>query len=364
MSFEIITPDNNPLFWDYFLSMPDIVYRKDPFYCHKHTPKIELFEGKKQILFPFVALQSGRAVARLCVWPKSVFKKYDEKQTAVIGMFEAIDNYDVVKRLLDRALDFLRQRGVRRAIGPMDGDTWHTYRFNIGPFSEHPFLMEPHNPSYYPKFWEHYGFKVLTRYFSKRIQDVSLALPILEHFYKRTLRNGFTYHPFNTADFDKELHTLYQLSCKIYIDNCFYSEISKKDFYKLYAGSKSIIDKDLVWFSKDKKGDYAGFVFAFPDYFDAVRAMQGSRNFWARAKFLLNRHRADTLNAKSLGVLPKYNGTGLGTALIYKIYKEGYAKGLHKVNMCLIQEENVSRRMDGGKGTISRHYHLYKYEIE
>jgi len=364
MSFKIITPDNNTSFWDYFLSIPEIVYRRDPFYCPKPSPKIELFKGKKQILFPFVVLQGGRPVARLSVWPKAVFKKCEEKPTGVIGMFEAIDNYDVVRRLLDRALDFLRLRGARRIIGPMDGDTWHTYRFNIGPFSKQPFLMEPHNPPYYPKFWERYGFKVQSRYLSKRIQNVGLVLPTLERFYKRTLKNGFTYHPFNPADFDKELHTLYQLSCKIFVDNCFYSKIPEKDFHNLNADSKSIIHKDLVWFCKDKKGDYAGFVFAFPDYFEAVRAMQGSRSFWAGVNFLLNRHRTDTLNAKTLGVLPKYNGTGLGSALAYKIYKEGHAKGLHEVNMCLIHEENVSKRMDGGKGTISRHYHLYMYEIE
>ncbi|MEO1083951.1 MAG: hypothetical protein AAFY88_06895, partial [Acidobacteriota bacterium] len=64
-----------------------------------------------------------------------------------LGFFEAVNAPDVVTPLLRHAAAWLRQRGATEVIGPMEGDPWHPYRFNLGPFEVRPFALEPRNVS-------------------------------------------------------------------------------------------------------------------------------------------------------------------------------------------------------------------------
>jgi hypothetical protein len=41
------------------------------------------------------------------------------------------------------ALDIVRSHGIGRVLGPMDGDTWHSYRFVTESDGSAGFLLEP-----------------------------------------------------------------------------------------------------------------------------------------------------------------------------------------------------------------------------
>jgi hypothetical protein len=89
----------------------------------------------------------------------------------LIGFFEAMNEPALVQQLLREAAAWLRAQGAQQVIGPMDGDTWHRYRVNAGPFDEPPFLLEPVNPPFYAELWA--PFQIVERYSSKRVHDVA-----------------------------------------------------------------------------------------------------------------------------------------------------------------------------------------------
>ncbi len=80
----------------------------------------------------------------------------------LIGFFEAANEPEPVRELLREAASWLRAQGAKQVVGPMDGDTWHRYRVNAGPFDEPPFLLEPVNPPYYRDLWA--PFEIIERY--------------------------------------------------------------------------------------------------------------------------------------------------------------------------------------------------------
>ncbi|MBU0479716.1 MAG: hypothetical protein KKG47_01310 [Proteobacteria bacterium] len=360
---RIIDLHKEPEYWPRFIELTDRVYEDDPFYVKQPSDPEKLIAVPKRPdnRLPLLAVtDDNMPIARLIVTIPGEIPVGESDKIGLIGFFESLDNPKTVKSIFDRAGAWLTERGITKIVGPMDGDTWHKYRFNVGPHDRPPFLMEPYNPPYYPKLWEEYGFEPLAGYLSRHIPELAGALPGLEKFYKRCVRNGFSFRSFRKADYNSELDILYDLSREIFSENFYYTEITRKSFRELYARAGAIIREDLIWFALDLNKQYCGFAFALPDYYEAVRSLRGRTDIFSKLRFIFNRRKARDLNVKSLGVLKKYQGSGLGPALTYKAYLEGFNLGFPSANMCLIHEANSSARLDGGRSELSRRYLLYQ----
>jgi len=360
----ILDVADDPRTWRPFLALPERLYRGDPHYCPPLRPAVlaslgrSKFFGRQRVL---VAMNDRQALARVVARISPTLSDSAGKPMGMLGFFEAEDNSEAVRELLATAIRWLRNRGVRRIIGPMDGDTWHRYRFNQGPHDTAPFLMEPYNKPYYPAMWEACGFVPLESYYSKQVADVTPAAAALAPILARVEKRGYRLRKLVLENFREELVILHRMSCDIFAENFFYDPISVEDFIALYEPAKSLVDPELVWFAQAPDGQYVGFLFAVVDYQQAVASMGYSRGKLAKFKFLLNRRRADAVNMKSLGVTAAHRKSGLGAALMCRGYQQMLARGFRKANLCLIREGNPSGRLDGELGVVSRRYVLYQH---
>lgn len=355
---------NDPAKLERFLALPATVYRGDPNYCAASRESVleglqrPRFQNSQRIL---LAMDGDQCVARLVARRSPALTDESNRPVGMIGFFEALNRPEQVVALLRAAVDWLRQTGAGMVVGPMDGDTWHKYRFNVGPFELPPFLMEPYNPAYYPDLWEACGFQPLEEYYSKHVSDITEVMPVLEPILQRVISRGYRLRPLRLDKFRDELTIFYRLSTEIFADNFLYEDISEEDFAGMYEPVKSLVDPRFVWFAQAPDDTYAGFLFATHDYHAAVTAMRGERGLLAKLRFSLNRGRSNAVNLKSLGVLRRHRRSGLAAALMCQGYKMGLEKGYRRANLCLIREGNPSGRLDGDKGTVSRRYRLYKF---
>jgi len=350
-----------------FLQLPQLVYRDDPHHCPPFRRSVlasvrrETFRDRQAIL---LATVDDRPAARLVARLSPTMKGNDGRPVGTLGFFEARDEPPASRRLFDEAIAWLKRAGAGSIVGPMDGDTWHSYRLNVGPVEQPPFLLEPYNPAYYCSIWEANGLKVLERYYSLRVDDLPGVVRRLGPKAASVREAGYRLEPLRLDRFEDELGRFYDLSCGIFSGNFLYSEISRERFIQLYDGTRELIDADLVRFAVAPDGTDAGFLFALPDRFRAVAAMRGSRGLIAKLRFLALKNRADTVNLKSLGVVAEHRRSGLGAALMHCGYETALAKGYGKANLCLILSDNPSGRLDGGKGKLLRRYHLYQWNGE
>jgi len=302
----------------------------------------------------FMVEQDGdvraRCVARLAEAP----------DTGTIGFFEALNDVEACRLLLAAAEGWLRSRGVNRVLGPMDGDTWHRYRFAVEPLQAAPFLKEPWNPAYYSALWEACGYTVADRYLSTRIVNPADAAANLAPYQRRIRRQGYTFRPLDASRLADELTLMYRLSVQIFAGNRHYTPIPLDSFLQLYDGIRPLLVPGLCQFCCAPDGSVAGFVFCYPDYADAVRAMRGRRDWLAKVRFLRGRRRATRVCIKSLGCLPAYRGTGVGPALMGLAFEQTVASGYGEALMCLMHEVNDSRRLDGGTSEPFRQYVLFE----
>jgi GNAT superfamily N-acetyltransferase len=348
-----------------FFSLRKTVYGDDPRHLDPgHAAELASldrpdFRGRQRAL---VAREDGEPVARAVARLSPALRDPAGRPYGVIGLFEALDRPAAAVELLRAAVGRLREEGAGEVVGPMDGDTWHRYRLNVGPHDEPPFLMEPYNPAYYPEHWRAAGFEVLEEYYSKRVDDLAGAAEQLAPALDGALAAGYRLEPLRPDRFDAELGRLHRLSRRIFAGNFLYTDISERRFVALYAGSRRLVDPELVRFAVAPDGTDAGFLFALPDRFAAVAALGGRRGPLAALRFLLARRRpVDTVTLKSLGVVEEPRRSRLGSALLGHAYRTALGKGYRRANLCLIQGGNPSGRLDGGLGRVLRRYHLYRF---
>lgn len=350
-----------------FLGLPEAVYRDDPDYNAPVREEVVAdlrrpeFDGAQRAL---VAMDGRRRLARLVARRSPTLRDERGLPYGMLGFFEAVEGpqgREAARRLFDEGISWLRETGAGAVLGPMDGDTWHKHRLNVGPFDDRPFLMEPYNPPGYPPLWEDAGFQVLERYSSTRVSTEAVA-DHLEPKREAALAAGYQLRPLDLGRFDEDLRLLYRLSRLIFAGNFLYTEIPEEEFLALYAGSRRLLDPRLVWFARSPEGEDVGFLFAFPDRFRAVAAMRGKRGPLAKLRYLMRRNEVDAVNFKTLGVLPEHRRAGLAGALMGQGHREAAALGFRRANHCLFREGNPSGTLDGGTGRLLRRYHLYRYQ--
>lgn len=372
MSLTVRTLDPDDL--EAFLVLPEEIYKADPFYCA--TPRRDVLAGVRRPEFAesqrvLLAAEAGRPLARAVARRSPALRDDAGLPYGMIGFFESVDSAaggEAAAAVLAEGVRWLRETGAGTIVGPMDGDTWHRYRLNVGPFDQAPFLLEPYNPPSYPALWEAAGFRVLETYASTWADTATVARR-LEPRHREALAAGYRLRPFAALRFEDELAAIYDLSTRIFAGNFLYTAISEDDFIDLYAGSRAVIDPGLIWFAEAPTGEDIGFLFAYPDLFRAVAAMHGRRDLAAKLRFLWHRHgmgrtagKPGAVNVKTLGVLPEHRRSGIGAALMHRVHVEALERGLLRANHCLFREGNPSGGMAGEEAKRLRTYHLYRYE--
>jgi GNAT superfamily N-acetyltransferase len=292
------------------------------------------FQAAQQPFVVFVDdVPAGRLVARV----SPTLQDDNAMSFGMLGFFECRNHAPAARALFDAAIAWLRARGASRIVGPMDGDTWHRYRVNVGPYDRPPFPLEPWNPSYYAALWEAHGFAVLETYSSKWIDDVSVLLPGLEAGLARSEARGVRVRRLKHGMLRDELALVHDLSSRIFADAFLYSPIPREEFLALYAGMERFLDPELVLFAETDSGEPVGFVFAYDDP--------------ARP----------AVHYKTIGVVSEWRRPGVAHALSYHVYRAALRRGRPQGNHALMRDDNRSQALDQGHGERFRRYVLYEW---
>jgi hypothetical protein len=186
----------------------------------------------------------------------------------ILGQFESVDHPKVMKLLLTKADELRHQKGKTSLLGPMNGSTWHSYRFRKG--VEKPYLMENIHKDYYRDAWLDFGFHCMHAYQTNIDQlDPELRLPQTKSFYQNRglrTRKMDVVHP---AD---DLRAIYTFCLELFKNNVLFSPISYVEFEDLYQPVLPFLNSELIDLVFDE-GVLVGLFFAVPDALKADRVL-------------------------------------------------------------------------------------------
>jgi len=283
----------------------------------------------------------GTGVGHAALWWNQT-PEFEGERVGAIGGFAAMDE-PVTKILLEGAVGHLRSVGCQRIVGPMNGNTWRSYRFVIESTGRGPFLLEPRNPSLFPDWWRAAGFSEFSRYSSSAISlDGEPTVP--PALKQRLLRSGVVIRPMDPARYEEELTAIYDVCLRSFVSNFLYTPLEKEPFLDAYRRVKERVDPDFVRVA-ERNGVACGFVFAIADFEAAARGEKPA------------------LIIKTLAVDPESRCAGLGSLLVDEVQMAGHAKGFDTAIHALQYDGNTVLRITARHhGEVIRRYALFTYD--
>ncbi|WP_420325072.1 hypothetical protein [Mameliella sp.] len=267
------------------------------------------------------------AGARANLYPEG--PEWEGAPTATIGEFRC-DSAEAGAALLRSICDEVRAKGKNRVLGPMSGDTWHSYRLVTESDGTPPFLMEPQSGPHDLAAFEAAGFSPLSRYVSARVAPEAgigpAPVPI----------PGIKIANWDGSAAEAHFAEVHGLSTRAFAGNAFYQPIGLEAFLALYTPFVPLLKPELIFTARDEDtGALVGYLFGIPNYGHGANP--------------------DTVILKTYASLRHGLGHHLAHAFHVGARELGYAQVIH----ALIHENNASAdrsRRHGGE--VFRRYAL------
>lgn len=287
----------------------------------------------------FVSSAAGEVTAHAALWWTGT-PEIEGNPVGAVGGFASNDEESTMQ-LLSGAEGLLRDVGCRIAIGPMNGNTWRSYRFVTRDCGRGPFLLEPRNPTEYPKWWQVAGYAEISRYSSSclRLHGERCIQSALIGRLKVRIRG------IDPERYDDELRIIHGISLKSFSGNFLYTPLEEAHFLSAYQKVRDKVDPELVLIA-ERHGKACGFVFAIRDLEADARG------------------EAPALVVKSLAVDPGARCAGLGSLLVDEVHGRAFAKGFTEAIHALQHRSNTSLKITGRHhGTVIREYSLFSKRL-
>jgi len=277
------------------------------------------------------------AKARCSLWWKEV-PQVPGQRLGCIGHFAASDT-ESGTGILHAAMDVLKIHSCTMAVGPMNGNTWRSYRLVTDPGTEPPYFMEPENPAFWPDIFLSSGFSCLAEYSSSMVRDLTRSDPRFPRALERLTQQGI--HIRNLENFEEDLRKIYEVSVIGFTKNFLYTPLPEEAFLAQYLPYREKIRPEFV-FLAEQGGKPVGYLFAIPNYAEALRG-----------------ERIETLIGKTLAILPGRAFAGLGVVLVEMLHRRARQAGYSQVIHALQNEANQVRNLSSAFGDIIRKYSLF-----
>jgi GNAT superfamily N-acetyltransferase len=268
------------------------------------------------------------------------------ERIGVIGHYSA-DSADAGARVLTDACAQLAAHDCTIAAGPMDGNTWRSYRLVIERGSEPPFFLEPDTPDAWVSHFTSAGFETLATYSSALARDLTRRDPRLDALASRLAARNIAIRPLDLSNADDDLRRIFALSVISFRDNFLYTPIEEAEFMEQNRRLLPAVRPELVLLAEQQRqggadAELVAFLFAVPDILQQKRGQT-----------------PDTIIIKTVAVLPGLGHAGLGSLLVAEVQQRAAALGYTRAVHALMHETNVSRNISRRYAETIRRYALF-----
>jgi GNAT superfamily N-acetyltransferase len=338
---------------DAFIKFPWRIYRNDPAWVPPLLIERKEFLDREKHPFLehgqadfFLARRGAEIVGRIAASDDPKYNALHGSNVGCFGMFESIDDQEVANALFGAAADWLRSLGRDEIMGPIDYSTNYLCALLIEGFEHPPMLLTSHNPRYYSRLIEGWGFAKVMDFFAwwfahpanaaARLRRLAGALKKRPE--KVTFRQG------NLRDLPSEARSIRAIYNQAWEKNWGFVPFSEKEFAYMTKEMKPLLLPDLIWLA-EIGSEPVGFILCVPDINVALKKIDGRLTTFGLpiglAKLLYQKSRIKTVRLVALGVVPKYRRHGIAEMLVLHIIENAMLKRGFIGECSLILENNV-----------------------
>ncbi|PID78590.1 N-acetyltransferase [bacterium DOLJORAL78_65_58] len=367
-----ITPVQGPRDLDAFLDLPYRIYRDDPNMVYPLKGELKhFFDRKKNPFFRHAAAElwlardkQDQVVGRIAAAVDRYNNEHHQEKVGFFGFYEAEDDMDLARLLLEQARRWIAEQGQETMRGPGCFTSNHDW-FGLqveGAFTR-PVVGMPYNPPYYARHFDAYGLRKAQDLWAWHIETGGQLPEKMQRLIERVMaRPGLRIRNFDMKNFEREASLIRGLYNECWSENWGFIPMDDLDFAYSAKDMKSMVDPAYLLVA-EMEGRPIGFSLTIPDFNQATQGMKGKMLPFGWLKFLLAKGRIDYARTVLMGVLPQYRKLGVDMAMVYRTMQASFANGITRGECSWILEDNTSmNRILQGYG--ARKYKTYRiYEM-
>lgn len=331
-------------------------------------PKKNPFFQRAEAVF-FTAWKDGKLVGRTSATIDREHLRLWKDETGFFGFFDTIDDPEVARALLAKAEAWLRERGVKHAMGPLSLYANDEIGVLVEGFEHPPVMMMAHSRPYQGGLAEAAGYvkeKDLWCWYYHRDTP----------FNERTMRAWETIknlpevrlRSVNMKHFESDIRTIVDIYNDAWAGKWGFVPATQPEVDKMVEEMKLVLDPDIA-FLAEIDGVAAGMCIMVPNLNEVIRDMKGKLFPFNWAKLLYRakvKHPVSTrlillgIRGEARKNIKRYGG--LSAAMYVEVAKRGTAKGYEWSELSWTREDdapiNLGIKSMGAK--VYKKYRVYK----
>jgi hypothetical protein len=291
--------------------------------------------GPGGALQPFLALRGATPVGRVAALLHPALEEAPGRPLGQVGYYECADDPAAAAALLAAACAWLRARGARRAVGPMNGGAHRACLLLTEGFETEPHLLEPRTPRRYLAHFEAAGFVPVhgwTACEPTRAQVEALAAAE-RRIARRAKVRSVALDEREPALVLPRLHGLLDRAWAGYPG---YVPFPFEEFAGAFGGLLAVLPPGHLQVAVDGAGRDLGFGYMLPDWFAPVRALRGDPAGWGR---WLAGPPPDRVVLHSVAVVPEARRGAAAAAMVARGCEVALEAGYRRFLLARTREE-------------------------
>ncbi len=265
----------------------------------------------------------GKAIGRIGAFFNENRAYTFTQPTGGCGYFECINDQAAANLLFDTAKNWLTAHGMEAMDGPVNfGENLVNWGLLVEGFMPQGFGM-PYNKPYYLQLFENYGFKV---YFEQYSYHLNLREPFPERFWKIAewvaKKPNFRFEHVRFDNIEKYIQDFVKIYEQAWARHDNHRSVDLDDIRGMMKIAKFIAEEEFIWFAyyNDEPVLLFGMI---PDWNQILKKLNGKINWWSLLKFAWYKKIRTITRSRILimGVVPKFQGTGLESAVFWHMDK-------------------------------------------
>lgn len=321
-----------------FLSVPDHIQKSEKNYISPIKLMVRNALDKKKNPFwkqadfqLYILKQNGKAVGRIAaIYPHQHSEIHTEK-VGYFGYFECINDVRKAKQLLDAALQYLEQFGLRKLIGPLNPSVNYELGVLTAGFEVPAFFMMNYNPPYYKTLMEQCGGVPDMKFAAFTQRCGAMPAKIQNHSDLLKSKYHIKIEEIDYTNYDASALELCEIYNDAFQDHWGFLPFTPEEFIQLARDLKMILNRKLL-FKLTWEGKPAAFILAIPNLNEAIRHLdRGRLTPWGLFKFLRAKSNIQWVKVMVVAVKKQYQAFGLGavlyTEMAKRVEENGYLGG-------------------------------------
>jgi len=364
---EVVATDRRTL--KEFVELPYVLYRNDPYWVPPLRIAVkELLDRRKHPFYAnaeaefFLARRKGETVGRIAAIIDHAHNRFHGENAGFFGFFECINDTAVAQAILNRAREWVFDRGARFIRGPVNPSTNYECGLLVEGFDSSPMVMMTYNPPYYSQLMEGAGLRKAKDLLAYSHHAQKIDQKKIDHVAGLALKKGVRVRPINVKDFANEVERVWKVYSAAWSRNWGFVPMSREEFFQMGKEMKQILKPELVLLGEVGE-NVVGFALALPDINQALKPARGSLLPTGLLKILYYQRLIKRVRVLALGVVEERRASGLAAAFYATLVRNARELGYGECEMSWILEDNVlmNRSLEVMGAKRYKTYRIYEW---